>query len=80
MMRSETVKDDVKDTSWDDNYFKYCTFERFSQEGGVVCSDFVTCSFDEVEWYEGLFTNSNFIECRFVNCVFDRGQMPSEVV
>jgi len=70
-VRSETVgKDGLKDTSWDENYFKYCTFEWFSHEGGVVCSDFVTCSFVEVEWYEGLFTHSNFIDCRFMNCVF----------
>jgi uncharacterized protein YjbI with pentapeptide repeats len=70
-VRSKTVgKENLEGTRLDENYFKYCTFDGFSQEGGVVSSDFVSCSFRDVEWYWGLFTLANFINCSFVNCVF----------
>ena len=70
-MRTQTIEEkSVKATEWDENYFKYCDFREFSIEGGVVSSDFVGCSFKDVEWYWGLFTLSNFIDCRFADCVF----------
>jgi uncharacterized protein YjbI with pentapeptide repeats len=70
-MREEKIgRENLQSTSWDENFFKYCAFDGFSQEGGVVTSDFVTCTFQDVEWYDGLFTQVNFIDCKFVNCVF----------
>ena len=70
-MRSETIgKENFEATPWEENYFKYCTFDGFSQEGEVVSSDFVSCSFRNVEWYMSLFTHTNFVDCKFVNCVF----------
>ncbi len=70
-MQSETVnKESFAIIDWDDNYFKYCEFDTFSVEGGVVCSDFVSCSFKGVEWYWTLFSGSNFIDCQFKDCVF----------
>jgi hypothetical protein len=70
-MRSETIdKSNLQATSWEEEYFKHCTFDGFSLEGGVVTSDFVTCSFRDNEWYETLFNCANFIDCKFKNCVF----------
>jgi len=70
-MRSETVgKDNLDSVAWDENYFKFCDFENFSVEGESVCSDFVQCSFTNVDWYWGFFSDANFVNCRFKACVF----------
>jgi uncharacterized protein YjbI with pentapeptide repeats len=55
---------------WDDGYFKHCEFSSFSKEGGVISSDFVGCSFKDLDWYWGMFTHANFIQCHFTNCTF----------
>jgi uncharacterized protein YjbI with pentapeptide repeats len=70
-MRSVTVnKENVAAIGWDENYFKFCDFENVSVDGGTVGSDFVDCSFKDVEWYWGLFSGSNFVNCLFRDCVF----------
>jgi uncharacterized protein YjbI with pentapeptide repeats len=70
-MRSATIStENVQNTLWDENYFKFCDFDGFSTEGGFVCSDFVSCSFRNVDWYWGLFSGSNFIACQFADCIF----------
>lgn len=70
-MRSVTVnKENLAAIDWDDNYFKFCDFENFSVDGGTVSSDFVDCSFKDVDWYWGLFSCSNFVKCLFTDCVF----------
>jgi uncharacterized protein YjbI with pentapeptide repeats len=71
VMRSVTIgKGDVAEVEWDENHFKFCEFRRISIEGQAVCSDFVSCLFTNVDWYWGLFSGSNFIGCRFTDCVF----------
>jgi uncharacterized protein YjbI with pentapeptide repeats len=60
----------------DNNYFKFCTFESVSPEGGHICSDFNACIFQKVDWYWGLFNQCNFIECRFTNCTFRGTSLP----
>jgi uncharacterized protein YjbI with pentapeptide repeats len=70
-MRSETVGiDNFETIDWDENYFKFCDFENFSIEGKHIPSDFVSCSFVNVEWYWGLFNGANFVDCLFTDCVF----------
>jgi len=70
-MRSETVrKEDLSRVEWDDSYFKYCEFDEFDLEGNIACSDFVSCTFNKIDWYWGFFSGANFIRCRFVDCVF----------
>ena len=63
-------KESVAVIQWDDRYFKYCEFDGFSQDGGVIDSDFINCSFKNVDWYWGIFTQANFIKCDFTNCDF----------
>jgi hypothetical protein len=60
-MRSETVrKEDLSKVEWDDSYFKYCEFDDFYLEGNIACSDFVSCSFNKIDWYWGFFSGANF--------------------
>ncbi len=70
-MRSETIdKKNLATAPWEDDYFIYCNFEDFEMEGGHVTSDFIGCSFKNLDWYWGLFNCMNFIDCRFTDCVF----------
>ena len=59
-----------KGTDWEENAFRYCTFEGFSQEGGHCTSLFLDCSFDRCEWYWGLFNCAVFVGVKFNECVF----------
>jgi uncharacterized protein YjbI with pentapeptide repeats len=70
-MRTEIIdKENFAATEWEDNYFKYCNFHGFSPEGKLICSDFISCSFKDLDWYWGLFSDTNFIDCHFTDCVF----------
>ena len=68
---SETINAaNLAGVNWDEDYFKFCDFEGFSIEGGLVASDFVGCSFSKIDWYWGLFSGCNFIDCSFADCTF----------
>ena len=70
-MRSETIhQNDLSSIEWSDNYFKYCAFSDLIMEGGEISSDFVSCTFERLDFYWSLFTNANFIGCQFIDCVF----------
>lgn len=76
-MRSITVgNENLGAIEWDENYFKFCDFEDISIEGGVISSDFIDCSFKNVEWYWGLFSGANFVNCLFNDCVFRGSSFP----
>jgi uncharacterized protein YjbI with pentapeptide repeats len=69
--RSETINaENVAEMKWDEGYFKFCNFEEFSTDQGLVASDFNGCSFKKVDWYWGLFCQCNFIHCTFEDCTF----------
>jgi uncharacterized protein YjbI with pentapeptide repeats len=55
---------------WNESYFKFCNFEAFSFDGGLVSSDFHSCLFEKIDWYGGFFSGCNFIDCKFVGCTF----------
>jgi uncharacterized protein YjbI with pentapeptide repeats len=70
-MESETINaENFASIELDDNYFKFCTFETLSPEGGFIASDFSSCTFKDVDWYWGLFSSCNFIQCQFTDCTF----------
>lgn len=70
-MRSAVIdREGFAAIDWNDNYFKYCNFEDFSMDRGVISSDFVNCSFKNVGWHGGLFAGVNFISCEFMDCEF----------
>jgi uncharacterized protein YjbI with pentapeptide repeats len=70
MTSEEITPDNVVEIEWDEEHFKYCTFSDLKMEGQTICSDFVGCTFEKIDWYWGLFTGSNFIDCRFNECTF----------
>jgi uncharacterized protein YjbI with pentapeptide repeats len=74
---SETItSDNHNEMEWNESYFKYCNFEKFSEEAGFVSSDFHACSFKKVDWYWNLFSGCNFINCSFVDCTFAGTSFP----
>jgi fluoroquinolone resistance protein len=71
LLRSEIINQgNYSSVEWDEGYFKFCEFDGFSVEASEVSSDFVSCSFTNLDWYWVLFNLANFIECRFTDCVF----------
>jgi uncharacterized protein YjbI with pentapeptide repeats len=76
-VRSETISsNNLAEMEWDEGYFKFCNFEGFSIEGGLVSSDFHACSFKKIDWYWGLFSGCNFIGCSFADCTFAGTSFP----
>jgi uncharacterized protein YjbI with pentapeptide repeats len=76
-MKSAVIdSDSVSAIKWEDNYFKFCNFEGFSVDGKVIDSDFVNCSFKNVDWYWGEFIQANFISCEFIDCEFRGSSFP----
>jgi uncharacterized protein YjbI with pentapeptide repeats len=76
-MRSEAItSENVASIDWDEGYFKYCDFENFAIEGKVVDSEFVGCTFKGIDWYMGLFTHSNFINCKILDSQFSGTSFP----
>lgn len=51
-------------------FFRYCTFESAAFEGGDFDGTFLSCAFQNCEWYWGLFNLAIFVNCKFANCVF----------
>ncbi|MDM7920706.1 MAG: pentapeptide repeat-containing protein [Pyrinomonadaceae bacterium] len=66
----EITAENVASVTWEDDYFKYSEFSGFSMDGGHVTSDFANCTFQNVDWYWGIFNIVNFVNCVFVNCTF----------
>ncbi len=76
-IRSETITSkNLAGVEWDEGYFKFCNFEGLSIEGGLVSSDFHGCTFKEIDWYWGLFSDCNLIDCNFVDCTFAGTNFP----
>lgn len=77
IMQSLTINNEnLKSVIWEEEYYKFCEFDSFTIEGGHIDSDFINCTFSNVNWYWGIFNIVNFIECKFVNCVFRGTSFP----
>ena len=63
-------KQNVQTVNWEEDCFKYCEFVGISPEGEHITADFNRCTFKDIDWYWGLFNIVNFIDCKFINCVF----------
>jgi uncharacterized protein YjbI with pentapeptide repeats len=71
LFRSEQFQGCLADpASWSDHVFRYCDFNGISTEGGEVDSVFVSCTFENCEWYWGLFNLARFVEVNFEGCTF----------
>jgi uncharacterized protein YjbI with pentapeptide repeats len=70
-MRSTTVDAQTADgQQWDDDLYKFCTFENFAVEGKTVSGDFIDCTFKGMDWYWGFFSGVTFLRCHFGGCTF----------
>lgn len=59
-----------KPVGWSDNVFRYCDFVHINTEGGDVDSVFLNCTFQNCEWYWGLFNLAVLVQVKFTNCTF----------
>jgi uncharacterized protein YjbI with pentapeptide repeats len=76
MQTIEVNQENFSSVNWEDDYFKFSQFTDISTDGGHVTSDFANCTFENVDWYWGIFNVVNFVECRFVNCIFRGTSFP----
>lgn len=53
-----------------DEIFRYCRFETAELEGGDSDGVFLSCTFQDFEWYWGLFNLALFVGCTFERCTF----------
>lgn len=62
--------ENLKSVNWEEDCFKYCEFLGIDPEGGHITADFTDCTFQDIDWYWGLFNVVNFVGCKFINCTF----------
>ncbi len=53
-----------------DEVFRYCHFESARLEGGDSDGVFLSCTFQDFEWYWGIFNMALFVDCKFERCTF----------
>ncbi len=56
--------------NWSNHVFRYCDFHGINSEGDHIDSTFLGCTFEECEWYWGLFNLAVFVQVKFTHCVF----------
>ncbi len=76
MESEEFTQENLASVEWEDGWFRYCNFTGFAMEGGHVTSDFVGCSFKELDLYMTMFNIVNFIDCSFIDCLFRGAAFP----
>jgi len=54
----------------DGGVFRYCTFSTFEIAGQHICAVFIGCTFQDLDWYWGLFNSCLFVESEFHSSVF----------
>jgi uncharacterized protein YjbI with pentapeptide repeats len=76
-MESQDInQENFTTVEWENSWFRYCNFVGFSMEGGHITSDFVGCSFKDLDLYWTIFNVVNFIDCTFNDCVFRGVALP----
>lgn len=65
-----TTKAVEKALAESDEVFRYCHFESAALEGGDSDGVFLSCTFQEFEWYWGIFNLALFVDCKFERCTF----------
>jgi len=54
----------------DDVVFKFCSFTSAAVEGVSVRLTALSCTFEQLDWYWGLFSGCLFVDTKFTDCVF----------
>ena len=70
MKKTEFNQNNFNSIKWDEELYKHCKFLNFSIEGKHIESDFINCTFENIECYWGLYNMLNFTDCTFKNCTF----------
>ena len=65
-----TSKEVKKALAANDEIFRFCHFESAALEGGDSDGVFLSCTFQDFEWYWGLFNLAVFVGCKFERCTF----------
>ncbi|MCB2017183.1 MAG: pentapeptide repeat-containing protein [Hydrogenophaga sp.] len=60
----------VAPSNWEECVYRYCTFERFNEDGLHVTSAFLDCRFESCDLYWALFNTAVLVGVGFKNCVF----------
>jgi uncharacterized protein YjbI with pentapeptide repeats len=55
---------------WEDDVFRYCTFEKLDLEGKAFEGVLSGCVVTNSSWYWGLFNTTKFVEVEFRDCLF----------
>jgi len=50
--------------------FRYCSFKNMILEGGGIDAIIISCEFNNLDWYWGIFNGCLFIDTIFNNCTF----------
>lgn len=71
LFENETFEGRLKNpVNWTDNFFRYCKFANVESEGGSIESVFIGCTFNNCEWYWGLFNQAVLVQVKFEGCKF----------
>ena len=73
---NKITQENVKSFNWEAENYKNIEFVDFTAEGANVETDFSNCTFENTEWYWGMFNIVNFTNCTFNNCVFKGSSFP----
>ncbi|SMC29466.1 Pentapeptide repeat-containing protein [Andreprevotia lacus DSM 23236] len=60
----------------EDIIFRFCVIQDFDAEGGSAGGAFLSCRFNNLDIYWGIFNCCIFSECRFENCTFRGTSFP----
>jgi len=79
--------------TWEEQTFRYCTFQNFEVDGPHITANFIDCIFDHCDMYWALFNVATlvgvtfrdcqfrgcaFSGCRFVECTFENCQFTTD--
>jgi uncharacterized protein YjbI with pentapeptide repeats len=59
-----------KPANWSDNFFQYCVFSGFDEDGAHIDSNFVDCAFEDCDFYWAMFNVATLVGVVFKNCEF----------
>lgn len=60
----------------EDSLFRFCLLYNLAPLGGHITSVFLSTSFNQVNWYSGLFNCCDFLSCQFESCTFRGTSFP----
>lgn len=70
-IENESFRDRLKTSAnRSDNFFQYCKFSGFGEEGSHIGSNFIDCVFEDCNFYMVMFNVASLVGVVFKNCEF----------